>query len=104
MNLEKKRAHEIQIISEMIDLYAKTHHENCDDLKQYAIQRTSLCPFIETKTFCSTCKVHCYKAEYRQKIKEVMRYSGPRLIFSHPVLVLKHGFITITQKLKGKTK
>ena len=31
MNIEKKRAHEIQILSEMIDLYAQKHHINCDD-------------------------------------------------------------------------
>ena len=55
MNIEKKRAHEIQILSEMIDLYARNHAINCDDLKQYAIKRTSRCPFMEQKTFCSAC-------------------------------------------------
>ena len=101
MNIEKKRAHEIQLLSEMIDLYAKKHHINCDDLKQYAIKRTISCPFMEQKTFCSACKVHCYQEEYRIKIKEIMRYSGPRLFFSHPILVIRHGLLSIEQKVKG---
>ena len=49
MNIEKKRAHEIQILSEMIDLYARNHAINCDDLKQYAIKRTTCCPFHGTE-------------------------------------------------------
>ena len=36
---------------------------------------------METKTFCSNCKVHCYKPEMRKKIRAVMRFSGPRMIF-----------------------
>ena len=104
MNIEKKRAHEIQVLSEMIDLYARNHAINCDDLKQYAIKRTSCCPFMEQKTFCSACKVHCYKAEYRIKIKEIMRYSGPRLFFTHPILVLRHGLLSLEQKMKGASQ
>ncbi len=45
---------------------------------------------METKTFCSNCKVHCYKPEMREKIRIVMRYSGPRMLFVHPVMCLKH--------------
>ena len=108
MNLSQKRAHEITMISEMIELYCrkKHHHKTlcpaCQSLKEYAIQRTSLCPFMETKTFCSACRVHCYKSEYRTQIKEVMRFAGPRLIFKHPILVLKHGWVTLSSKLKGR--
>ena len=101
MNIDTKRTHEIQIITEMIDLYARNHHINCDTLKQYAIQRTTLCPFMENKTFCSACKVHCYSAAYRAEIKKVMRYSGPRLLFRHPKLVITHGILSIKEKLKG---
>ena len=45
---------------------------------------------METKTFCSKCKVHCYKPDMQKKIKEVMRFSGPRMLFYHPVLALRH--------------
>ena len=45
---------------------------------------------METKTFCSNCKVHCYRPEMRQKIREVMRFAGPRMLFVHPVAAVRH--------------
>ena len=59
-------------------------------LNDYAILRSDRCPFMESKTFCSNCKVHCYKPEMREKIREVMRFSGPRMIFYHPVMAVRH--------------
>ena len=60
------------------------------------------CPHMETKTFCSCCKTHCYKPDMKQKIKEVMRYSGPRMLFHHPVLAVKH--VIEEKKAKAKDK
>jgi len=34
----------------------------------------------------------------REKIRAVMRYSGPRMLFSHPVLVVRHGIESIREK------
>ncbi len=59
-------------------------------MTQYACQRSDKCPFMEAKTFCSNCKVHCYKSEMREKIRQVMRFSGPRMIFHHPVAAVRH--------------
>ena len=64
--------------------------EECAELEAYARMRSDKCPFMETKTFCSNCKVHCYKPDMRQKIREVMRYSGPRMIFYHPITAIRH--------------
>ena len=50
------------------------------------------------KTFCSVCKTHCYKPEMRQRIREVMRWSGPRMLFHHPVLAVRHLVETRKQK------
>lgn len=70
----------------------------------YARQRSEKCPFMETKTFCSNCKVHCYKADMRQKIREVMRYCGPRMIFCHPLAAIRHVLETKKERrfLEGK--
>ena len=43
----------------------------------YSAKRSDLCPFMETKTFCANCKVHCYKKDMRERIQEVMKFSGP---------------------------
>lgn len=77
----------------MIDLYYKKHKDELiikDELKKYVEFRLDKCPFQEEKTFCSNCKIHCYKKDMRELIKKVMRYSGPRMIFYHPILAIKH--------------
>ncbi|MBE5841078.1 MAG: nitrous oxide-stimulated promoter family protein [Butyrivibrio sp.] len=95
---EKKREREKKTVSEMIALYCRKNHgtkgrklcDECRELREYAVSRSDKCPFMENKTFCSNCKVHCYKPEMRKKIRKVMRYSGPRMIFHHPVMALRH--------------
>ena len=96
MDVRIKREREKQLVSQMIALYCKKNHggeslcPDCAALDAYARQRSDKCPFMETKTFCSNCSVHCYKPEMREKIREVMRFSGPRMLFHHPVAALRH--------------
>lgn len=97
MDVQSKREREKRIVSEMIALYCHKKHGTkgyiCDDcaaLSAYAQTRSDNCPFMETKTFCSNCKVHCYKPEMREKIREVMRFSGPRMLTVHPVMAVRH--------------
>lgn len=93
---EKKRRHEKRILTEMIGLYCKGHKHGgnlcarCEELRSYAMQRCDRCPHMENKTFCSNCKTHCYRPEMRQRIRAVMRYSGPRMLLCHPLLLLRH--------------
>lgn len=92
-----KREREKQVVSLMIKIYCnKQHHtkdilcEDCAQLDAYAKLRSDKCPFMDTKTFCSNCKVHCYKPDMREKIREVMRFSGPRMLFYHPIMAVRH--------------
>ena len=105
--VESKREKEKRIVGEMIKLYCKKQHKvkkglcpECQALKEYAELRSDKCPFMENKTFCSNCKVHCYKKEMREKIRQVMRFSGPRMIFHHPVMAINH----LIQSKKEKRK
>ena len=95
--IESKREREKRTVSLMIRIYCKKKHgtkkglcPECEALDAYARMRSEKCPFMETKTFCSNCKVHCYKADMREKIRAVMRFSGPRMIFSHPIMAIRH--------------
>ena len=95
----RKREKEKKMVSEMIALYCrKKHHtkgglcSECTELKSYAESRSDHCPFMETKTFCSNCRVHCYKPQMREKIREVMRFSGPRMMLYHPVAAVSMSF------------
>lgn len=96
MNIENKREREKQLVTQMIALYCRKNHggkplcKQCRELSEYACMRSDKCPFMENKTFCSNCKVHCYKPEMREKIRAVMRFSGPRMIFHHPITAIRH--------------
>ena len=97
MDTQTKREREKRMVSEMIALYCrKKHHTRgdlcpqCAALDAYAKMRADKCPFMETKTFCSNCRIHCYKPDMRAKIREVMRFAGPRMILHHPVAAIRH--------------
>ena len=105
---EARRVMEKESLDMMIKMYCHGRHHTkkgelcpeCQEFETYAFSRTDHCPFMETKTFCSACKVHCYSPKWKPYVREVMRYSGPRLLFHHPVLTLLHGFVTLRQKFK----
>ena len=106
MSVEARREHEKETVGTMIKIYCHGNHhtkgnqlcDQCRELKEYTGLRTEKCPFMETKTFCSACKVHCYSGEKKEQIRAVMRYSGPRMLFVSPGLTLKHGIVTLQQK------
>jgi predicted amidophosphoribosyltransferase len=88
---------EQQTITAMMQIYCTAHHgsdgalcEDCEQLLNYAHQRLDVCPFQEQKPACNHCTVHCYAKDRREHVKEVMRYSGPRMLFRHPWLSLMH--------------
>ena len=106
-NIEKK------LIPEMIRIYCRGNHKElrkeegvkgrelcskCKELAEYAEFRLEKCPFKKNKGFCSFCKIHCYKPEYRAEMKKVMRYSGSRMLFSHPIFALSHVVAMIRYK------
>ncbi len=106
METETKRQKEKKVITEMISLYCRKHHheeklcDECQSLLAYAHMRIDRCPFMETKTFCNNCKVHCYQKEKREQVKTVMRYSGPRMLMYHPIMVLHHMYLSMKEKNK----
>lgn len=108
---EKKRQDEKRLVAEMIAYYCQKKHgsaaglicEDCRKLMEYANTRIERCPFTESKSFCSHCEVHCYAPEMRERIREVMRYSGPRMLIRHPLLAVRH-VITGMQNIKAGKK
>ena len=85
-DVDKKRKEEKAILYLMICLYCRKKHAQKELCKECA----EVCPFMETKTFCSSCKVHCYQKKYRAQIQTVMRFSGPRMLLYHPIKALRH--------------
>ena len=85
-------------VSLMIQLYCrkkegnKTLCNDCRELEEYAHKRLSACKYGEQKTSCKKCLTHCYRKDMREKIREVMRFSGPRMIIHHPIEAIRHLF------------
>lgn len=109
-DLAKKCEREKAMVHEMIALYCNRHHntpkgalcEECARLSRYAAERSDHCPFMETKTFCSNCRVHCYKPEMREAIRTVMRYSAPRMLYIHPIAAIRHVVTSRAEKRRLK--
>ncbi|NCA71631.1 MAG: nitrous oxide-stimulated promoter family protein [Sphingobacteriia bacterium] len=97
---------EQKTIGAMLAIYCRDHHADrapagaqpsqsglcpdCAALLDYARRRLDSCPFQEDKPACNHCQVHCYSAKMRERVREVMRYAGPRMLRPHPILSLWH--------------
>ena len=95
--LTGKFARERRTMEAMIGIYCRDHHQRqkglCDGCGQvfaYAEQRLDKCLFPGNKPTCANCPVHCYKPEMRTRVKQIMRYAGPRMIYNHPYLAIRH--------------
>jgi len=88
---------EKKTIKAMVSIYCKAKHNTrnapcpeCNQFFEYAKTRLENCPFQENKTTCGKCRIHCYKPDMRDKVKAIMRYSGPRMLLHHPGLAMHH--------------
>lgn len=96
MNTTSKIEKEKQMIETMITLYCRKHHKNkqlcdqCLSLIKYSHKHLDNCRYGQDKHFCGQCPTPCYGQEQRAQIKEVMGFSGPRMILYNPKAVLKH--------------
>jgi len=90
-------AREWKTMAAMIAIYCRGQHgckdalcEECRQFTDYARTRLERCRFGEEKPTCANCPVHCYQRHHRDMAKTIMRYSGPRMLWRHPVLSLIH--------------
>lgn len=95
--LTAKLLQEYQTIEAMVVLYCKANHQStqvpcdsCNEFLSYAHTRLDRCPYGQAKPTCNKCPVHCYKPELKARAKEIMRYAGPRMLLSHPIMAIRH--------------
>lgn len=96
---------EAETIRAMVRLYCRAHHPaerrvkevgsedvcpDCRDFLNYALKRLACCPFGVDKPVCAKCRIHCYKPAEREKARAIMRWAGPRLLWHHPIMALRH--------------
>ena len=92
---------EFKTVYYMVRCYCSNHHQQapklstsvcaeCNDLLEYAALRLDRCPYGQNKPICNRWPIDCYKPEQKEQMRLVMRYSGPRMLLSHPMLALRH--------------
>lgn len=101
------RKKEAEVANLMIQIYCRKKHKRkkdlcpyCNALSEYVDLRLKKCPHGDEKTFCASCKIHCYRQDMREQIRQVMRFSAPRMFLYHPIISIKH--IKETKKNKKK--
>jgi YbgA-like uncharacterized protein len=113
-NLDSVRlARERRTMSAMVRIYCRDrHHEaanlcpECRQFLDYSNLRLERCRFGEQKPTCAKCPVHCYQRDRREQARIIMRYAGPRMLWEHPVLSVRHwldGFRKVPEVLPHST-
>lgn len=108
---EAKVAHDVRVLGDFQAIYCRGNHgeaarrpvetrgahlgvygrrvpklcAECESFLAYAEERRALCP-RDPKPACKNCPTHCYRPERRETAREVMRYAGPRSVFSRYAL------------------
>ena len=91
-------AKEKEVVYNMIHLYCEKKHGSlqgnlclsCQELLRYSHHRLDHCSYGELKPTCRKCEKHCYRPEMRDRIRRVMRFSGPRLLLRAPLDWIRH--------------
>jgi hypothetical protein len=92
-------ARELKTIRAMVRIHCHDLHGTagsdalcgeCAALLLYATRRLDRCVFGDDKPTCANCRVHCYSKTMRDRVREIMRYAGPRMLWRHPMLAVAH--------------
>ena len=93
----ERLAREWETITTMVRIYCRDHHRSpaglcgeCEQFLAYAKVRLERCRFGPEKPTCAKCPVHCYQRERREQVRIIMRHAGPRMLWEHPIMSLRH--------------
>ena len=114
---DRKLRRDLKVLARFIDVYCRHRHRaeekaptrlrnidveaiygrslrlcsECRKLLAHAFIKRLRCP-LNPKPACKKCPTHCYAPAYRARIREVMKYSGRRLVLTGRVHYLYHLF------------
>jgi hypothetical protein len=61
----------------------------CAEVLEHALEKRRICP-LKPKPSCRNCHIHCYGKDYRARIREIMAFSGRRMILRGRLDYLRH--------------
>lgn len=114
--IDKKKGKDLRVLSDFVSIFCRENHrhneksvfpitderlrhsldhrevalcKDCQKLLIHSIAKRLQCPY-DPKPMCKKCKTHCYAPGYREKMREVMRFSGLYLVKHGRIDMLLH--------------
>jgi hypothetical protein len=98
--LTRLQAKDLKLIGKFVEVYCQGYHgasernlfslpaglgerrfcPECSQFMKYAVTRRIKCPLEAEKPSCKHCRTHCYNKGNLAKVKEIMAYSGMKLM------------------------
>ena len=111
-SLTKSQKKDIRLIGKFVEVYCDGKHgaaertpfslpaglgerrlcPECSDFMRYAVARRIKCPLEAEKPSCKHCRTHCYNKSNLAKVKEIMAYSGMKLMLRGRLDYIWHYF------------
>jgi hypothetical protein len=93
----QRQEKDIRVLAAFIGCFCRGRHQSpkgelcpqCSELLRYARSKREKCP-LDPKPSCKHCPIHCYARTQREAIREVMAYSGRRLLLRGRLDLLWH--------------
>ncbi len=115
--LDRKKSRDVRVLRDFIAIFCREKHQDnkepfrardarlqqvlgdeplplcgeCSRLFRHGVAKLLLCPY-NPKPMCKKCTTHCYAPGYRERIREVMRFSGIYLVKHGRLDLLLHYF------------
>jgi len=110
--LTKLQKKDIKLIGKFVEVYCEGRHgtgerslfclpaglgerrlcAECAEFMAYAVARRTKCPLEAEKPTCKHCRIHCYNKANLAKVKEIMAYSGKKLMLRGRLDYIWHYF------------
>lgn len=113
-NISKREKDDIRTLMKFVGIFCREHHDgektpfafklfdtkeiekkevplcpDCMRLLTYGLTMRMKCPH-DPKPMCKKCETQCYRGEYKEKIREIMKFSGIYLVKHGRVDMLYH--------------
>ena len=84
---DERKDREFATLAKFVEVFCRHNHGTakgelcgeCRELLDYGRKRLELCPY-DPKPKCKECPTHCYRKDYRERVKEVMKFSGMHFV------------------------
>jgi len=116
--LDNKKGRDLKVLANFVAIYCREKHgdedkeafsmmdprlaevledeillcADCRKLLTHAVAKSLQCPH-DPKPMCKKCETHCYAPAYREKIKEVMKFSGLYLVKHGRLDLMAHYYL-----------